>query len=169
MNNQVRDDAERQKKQNRGAWVRIIFIGVVLIAIFSVIGVHIYKLQAEETHLQQRAERQSTGRITLGAGGENELDGHRGYIYDRHGYELAISVETPSVFAHPKKIDDLEKTVLSLSKALEMDSAEIRKKLTSDSPVEASSLRMTRKKYARMNTNEIAATRPVFRTKSMNE
>ncbi len=134
MYNQVREDAERQKKQNRGAWVRIIFIGIVLTAIFSVIGVHIYKLQAEETHLQRRAERQSTGRITLGAGGENELDGHRGYIYDRQGYELAISVETPSIFAHPKQIDDIEGTVLALSKSLEMDSAEIRKKLMSESP-----------------------------------
>ena len=106
MENQVRDDAKRRASQERDAWIRLIFVGIILVVIFGTIGVHIYKLQAEETHLQVRAERQSTGRMTLGAGGESHLDGHRGYIYDRHGYELAISVETPSVFAHPRKIDD---------------------------------------------------------------
>ncbi|MBQ9244448.1 MAG: PASTA domain-containing protein [Proteobacteria bacterium] len=134
MENQVRDDAKRRAAQERDAWIRLIFVGLILVAIFVTIGVHIYKLQAEETHLQARAERQSTGRITLGAGGESHLDGHRGYIYDRHGYELAISVETPSVFAHPKKIDDLEGTALALSKALDIDITEIRKKLMSDAP-----------------------------------
>ena len=134
MENQVRDDAKQREKQERGAWIRLIFIGCIMLGIFATIGVHIYKLQSEEKHLQTRAERQSTGRITLGAGGENELDGHRGYIYDRHGYELAISVETPSVFAHPRQIDDIEATSVALSRALEMDVSEIRKKLTSASP-----------------------------------
>lgn len=133
MDNQVRDDVKRREKMERGAWVRLIFVGCLLVAIFTAIGVHIYKLQAEETHLQTRAERQSTGRMTLGAGGENHLDGHRGYIYDREGYELAISVETPSVFAHPKQIDDKEAVALDLSKALDMDVSEIRKKLSSES------------------------------------
>ena len=134
MENQVRDDIENRKKSERGVWIRIIFVSCIMVALFGAIGLHMYKLQAEETHLQTRAERQSTGKMTLGAGGENHLDGHRGYIYDRHGYELAISVETPSIFAHPKQIQDKEATASALSQALDMDLSEIRKKLSSNSP-----------------------------------
>ncbi len=134
MENQIRDDIKNREKSERGVWARIIFVSCIMLALFGTIGVHIYKLQAEETHLQTRAEKQSTGRITLGAGGENHLDGHRGYIYDRHGYELAISVETPSIFAHPRQIADKEATASALSQALDMDLSEIRKKLSSESP-----------------------------------
>ena len=134
MENQIKDDIRNREKSERGAWIRLLFVACVMLALYAAIGVHMYKLQAEETHLQTRAERQSTGRITLGAGGENHLDGHRGYIYDRHGYELAISVETPSIFAHPKQIKDKDATALALSQALDMDLSEIRKKLATNSP-----------------------------------
>ena len=132
MENQVREDVKRRKSAERGTWGRLIFVACILVCIFSAIGYIFYKLQSESDFLQKRAERQSTGRVTLGAGGENHLDGHCGYIYDREGYELAISVETPSVFAHPKQIKDVDKAALALSQALEMDVAEIRKKLNSD-------------------------------------
>lgn len=133
MAGQVRDDANRRAHGERWQRVRLLGIGLLIVAIFVAIAWRVYTLQAQETHLQTRAERQSTGQITLGAGGENELDGHRGYIYDRHGYELAISVETPSIFVHPKKLEDKEEAAVQLSRALEMDISEIRQMLMSKS------------------------------------
>ena len=43
MDNQVRDDVKRREKMERGAWIRLIFVGCLLVAIFTAIGVHIYK------------------------------------------------------------------------------------------------------------------------------
>ena len=134
MENQVKDDVRKRRASERGATVRIAVLGVFLLAAFVLIALRFYGLETGKDPLAQRqSERQSTGSMTLGAGGENDLDGHRGYIYDRHGYELAISVETPSIFAHPRKIRDPEATALALSQALDMDIAEIRKKLSSNS------------------------------------
>ncbi len=135
MDNQVRDDIQRRESRERSTWIRLIVVGVILLGLFGTIGFKFYTIQtADEADMVRRAERQSTGRITLGAGGESELDGHRGYIYDRHGYELAISVETPSVFVHPKQLEDPEAAAVALSRALDMDITEVRKKITSESP-----------------------------------
>jgi len=134
METQVRDDARARARKDRGARWRLLVIGVLFVGLYAVIGVHIYRLQTQEMHLRERAERQSTGRITLGAGGENHLDGHRGYIYDRHGYELAISVETPSIFIHPHQIEDKSSAAIALSQALQIDLEEVRQKLASNSP-----------------------------------
>lgn len=133
MAGQIRDEAKRRASNERWQRLRLLGIAFLILAIFMAIAWRVHTLQAEETHLQTRAERQSTGQMTLGAGGENELDGHRGYIYDRHGYELAISVETPSIFVHPKQIEDREEAALQLSRALDMDISELRQKLMSNS------------------------------------
>lgn len=136
MENLAREEANERRQSERQVKRRLIFIWGVMALIFGVIGYHVYVLQTEEAdeHLRARSERQSQGSMTLGAGGESELDGHRGYIYDRHGYELAISVETPSIFAHPAKVVDKEETALALSRALDMDLGQIRRLLSSDAP-----------------------------------
>ena len=142
MENQVREDVKRREHEELATWIRLSVIALVLVGIFGMLAANFYLIQSDGSHLIQeeqvdlkkRAEQQSTGRVTLGAGGENELDGHRGYIYDRNGYELAISVETPSVFAHPRQIEDVEYASVALSQALDISVAEIRKKLTSESP-----------------------------------
>lgn len=134
MENTVREAAELRARSERTAKIRIGVIIFLFLGCFVAILANVYQLQTEEAeeHLKARSQRQSEGSMTLGAGGESELDGHRGYIYDRSGYELAISVETPSVFAHPRKIEDKEAAALSLSQALEMDLGEVRRLLNKD-------------------------------------
>lgn len=134
MDNPAREEAAQRKNAEKIAKRELIVIWSLFLVCFAVVAVHIYRLQTEEAdeHLRARSERQSSGSMTLGAGGESELDGHRGYISDRNGYELAISVETPSVFVHPRKIEDKEKTALRLSQALEMDIGVIRQILSKD-------------------------------------
>ncbi|MGQ9636268.1 MAG: penicillin-binding protein [Thermodesulfobacteriota bacterium] len=53
----------------------------------------------------------------------------RGVIYDRNGNELAVSLEVDSVYAEPKKIVEVERTVRELSKILRIDSREIQEGL----------------------------------------
>ena len=64
-----------------------------LFAIF----VRIYQLQVlQQDYLRGIAENGIIGTTTLPP--------KRGVIYDREGHELAITVQTGSVFAHPKQI-----------------------------------------------------------------
>ncbi len=49
----------------------------------------------------------------------------RGNIYDRNGYELAMSIDVDSVFAVPSEIHDQETTAVILSKVLDMDPRDI--------------------------------------------
>ena len=136
MDSTAREEARKRESSERGTRRRLLFLWCVLVGLFGLVAYHVYELQTAEAeeHLRARSERQSTGNMTLGAGGESALDGHRGYIYDRHGYELAISVETPSVFAHPRKIQDREAAAVALSQALEMDLGEVRRLLSSEAP-----------------------------------
>lgn len=133
MKARIRDDVASAARREKWQKFRLGFVAGLLMLLFGVVGVRIYHLQTQEEHLTERAQKQSTGRVTLGAGGENDLDGHRGYIYDRQGYELAVSVETPSVFAHPKQIRDKAATAEALSPILDIPSQEILKKLNSSS------------------------------------
>jgi cell division protein FtsI (penicillin-binding protein 3) len=60
----------------------------------------------------------------------------RGTIYDRQGNELAVSIEVDSVYADPRKIKDLGKTVSGLNSILQMDREEVRRRLKSRSSFE---------------------------------
>lgn len=134
MDNPAREEAAQRKRIEKTAKRQLIVIWSIFLVCFTGVAVHIYMLQTAEAeeHLRARSERQSAGSMTLGAGGESELDGHRGYIYDRNGFELAISVETPSVFVHPRKIVNKGKAAVELSKALEMDLGAVRQVLDKD-------------------------------------
>jgi len=97
--------------------VSVFFIGG-LIAIFF----RVYQLQV----LQQEYLR---GIAKNGIIGTTTLPPKRGVIYDREGHELAISVQVGSVFAHPKQIEDKNKTARALSKILGENRNQILKKL----------------------------------------
>jgi cell division protein FtsI (penicillin-binding protein 3) len=60
------------------------------------------------------------------------INAKRGVIKDRHGAELAITVDVDSVFAEPKKIDDPATASLQLARVLEMPASKIAEKLTKD-------------------------------------
>ena len=105
-------------KQRRWLHFRIGVLTLGIIMLFGAVLNRMFDLQVEETDLDEMAQRQVEGSVTLGAGGENHLDGHRGFIFDRQGYELAISVEVPSVYAHPKQIEDKHEAARQLAAVL---------------------------------------------------
>ena len=60
---------------------------------------------------------------------ENETENHRGYIRDRNGFILAISIEKNSLFANPEEIKNPEETIRTVSKLLQIPPEKIRDKL----------------------------------------
>ncbi len=119
----------RSASRTRWLHVRITLLTLGLLLLFGAVLHRMYTLQVDDSDLSERAQRQVRGTMTLGAGGENNLDGHRGYIYDRNGYELAISVEVPSVYAHPKQIADMAYVAQELASILPMSEDQITAKL----------------------------------------
>ena len=129
MKNQVRDDVKLREKKELVTRLRLIFIALVVLALFGVDVYKFYSLQLQQQHfLTQKSDKGRAGNMRIGAGGEAELDGHRGFIYDRHGFELAISIETPSIAAYPQKIPENKKDLLAsdLARILELDRAAVR-------------------------------------------
>jgi cell division protein FtsI (penicillin-binding protein 3) len=70
---------------------------------------------------ERQAARQSERTINL--------DPHRGPILDRNGRQLAVSVDTESLYAVPQDIEDPQGTATALARALGLDGA-ARKELT---------------------------------------
>ncbi len=84
-------------------WAGIIVVRLVQL---QVLDVQKYELQAA---------RQSERTINL--------DPRRGPILDRHGRQLAVSVDVESIYAVPTDIDDPVRAAAALAKALDLDAA----------------------------------------------
>lgn len=81
--------------------------------------VHLQLFQYAE--LSARAERQQSRAF--------EISPQRGTIYDRHGRELAISVNVDSIFAVPSAIPDKKKAAEQLSRVLNLKRQDLAAKL----------------------------------------
>jgi cell division protein FtsI (penicillin-binding protein 3) len=105
----------------------MLLLAFLLTAFLSVIASRLYTLQiAQHQEITARATQQYERRIPLAT--------KRGTLYDRQGRELAVTVETSSVFAHPNLIQDPKGTASQLSHALHVSSAEIVERLRSGRP-----------------------------------
>ena len=58
----------------------------------------------------------------------------RGAVFDRGGEPLALSMESQSVYARPHRIQEPDKLSQGLARILNMRTAEVREKLTTDKP-----------------------------------
>jgi cell division protein FtsI (penicillin-binding protein 3) len=58
----------------------------------------------------------------------------RGTVLDRAGEPLALSLESQSVYARPRRIQDMEAVRRSLANILNLNVAEVNQKITSDKP-----------------------------------
>jgi cell division protein FtsI (penicillin-binding protein 3) len=80
------------------------------------IGVRLFQLQVlERAFFEKQAARQSERTINI--------DPRRGPILDRHGHQLAVSVDAQSVYAVPQDVDDPKATAQALARALGLDAA----------------------------------------------
>jgi len=93
----------------------------------SAIGYRLYQLQIlKGDDFRQLAHGQQ--RRTM------EISATRGAILDRNGRELAVSVETQSLFVHPWRVEDPRAAAKKLARVLKVSDKTLLKKLRSDKP-----------------------------------
>ena len=88
---------------------RLYILGGLLLVWFAVICVRLIYLQVfRYGDFEQRAEHQQQRSISVSP--------KRGVVYDRHGNELAMSVQVDSAFLVPTEIPDLPNTISLISR-----------------------------------------------------
>jgi cell division protein FtsI (penicillin-binding protein 3) len=103
---------------------RIISISCVLFLCFVSIVGRMFQLQVlKKEQLYKLAAQQQHVQIPLVP--------KRGVIYDRKQNEMAVSIEVDSVYADPRKIVDVQRTIRNLSSVLQVDRGELKEKLKS--------------------------------------
>jgi len=87
---------------------RIVFLTTVMVVWAGVIGGQLYKLHVvQSAELKDKAVRQQQKVF--------QITPRRGVIYDRNGYELAVSIKVDSAFAVPTSVQDARDTAEVLS------------------------------------------------------
>jgi len=103
-------------------------LALVVVAVFLVaiaIGARLYDLQVVKSEeLRARATQQQQREV--------EVPATRGAILDRQGRELALSLKTASLFAHPRRVSDPGKAARLLAGIIGPSASEIRKRLQSN-------------------------------------
>jgi len=108
--------------RHRVAWL-VLMVGLLAAGVVS----RLYVLQvARGDALRAQAQRQHQQRI--------QVLGRRGGIVDRDGRELAVSLETWSLFAHPARIPDKPKAARLLAPVLELPADRVLARLQSGEP-----------------------------------
>jgi cell division protein FtsI/penicillin-binding protein 2 len=106
---------------------RVALLTLAVVALAVGISGRLYQLGIERSGLlQDQARRQHERRV--------EVWGRRGAIVDRRGRELAVSLDSSSLFAHPHRVADPERAAALLAPVLGMKRARILAKLQSDEP-----------------------------------
>ena len=106
---------------------RVALLTLAVAAMAVGISARLYQLGIERSVLfQDQARRQHERRI--------EVWGRRGSIVDRHGRELAVSIDSSSLFAHPHRVADPESAASLLAPVLGMKRSRVLDKLRSDEP-----------------------------------
>lgn len=110
---------ENKIPSQRWIFFRMILVIVLVFGAFGMVGVRAYRLQIEEgSRLLEMAEQQYLKDV--------DLPSRRGIVYDRHGAELAASVEVDSVYVNPRMIKDKRNYVAQkLSKILGLNKIEL--------------------------------------------
>jgi cell division protein FtsI (penicillin-binding protein 3) len=104
---------------------RLYIFAALLFLWICVICFRLVRLQVVKYgDFMQRAQRQQNRTIPV--------QPRRGNIYDRNGYELAMSIDVDSVFAVPSEVHDQETTAVILGRVLDMAPQEIVARLQSN-------------------------------------
>lgn len=119
-----------QRRRGRGSCesafsrARALILFFLLASFFGFIILRLFSLQVNQHEsFSEWADRQHRRPVPL--------TGRRGVIYDRHGRELAVSLETASAFAQSDEILDPKEAASKLSTILKLKPEEVLKKLES--------------------------------------
>ena len=107
---------------------RILAVGGGIVVLLAMVAVRIVQFTLTDSpDLAQRAHRQHHEQIHIAA--------HRGAILDRHGETLASSIERPSLYVRPRRLNaaDRSRAQEALSAALELPPRAVAAKLDSTS------------------------------------
>jgi cell division protein FtsI (penicillin-binding protein 3) len=97
----------------------------MVVVMAAAIGARLYQLQISMCErFRIRASDQHHSSL--------EVPAVRGSILDRHGNELAVSLETHSLYAHPQRIDEPEQAAASLAPILDLSRGKLLKLLRQD-------------------------------------
>ncbi len=106
---------------------RLIFVFLTFLIGIGIISVRLFSLQLlGDSRLEKLSQSQFSRNIRIGS--------NRGFIYDREGEELAISIESFSIYAHPFLIKNKRQVSSFLAKTLGLNAQELYKKLHSKKP-----------------------------------
>jgi cell division protein FtsI (penicillin-binding protein 3) len=98
-------------------------VGILALAIASRL-VELQVVRSDEMKAQARRQHEQTV----------EIGGERGAVLDRAGREIAVSVATSSLFAHPSRVPDPARAARLLAGAIDVPEARILERLRSDQP-----------------------------------
>ena len=113
------------RRWSSDAWEnpRLVVFAAVLVVWLVAIVFRLYYLQVERhDHYREKAEEQQQKVVML--------DAPRGTIFDAHGRQLAVSVETVSVGVFPKKVKDPAHLANVLSNLLRLERRELLAKIS---------------------------------------
>ena len=109
-------DPETPTPYQRQVRLRLMLLALSACLWAGIIVVRLVQLQVLDVQKYElQAARQSERTINL--------DPRRGPILDRHGRQLAVSVDVESIYAVPTDIDDPVRAAAALAKALDLDAA----------------------------------------------
>jgi len=110
--------------RERWLQIRIKVFGLLFLVAFGLVAVRAFHLQIRcREDWVERAERQHQRVIPLTP--------QRGTIYDRNGEELALSIETDSIYINPREVDDPVRVAGTLAEALKLPVRGLKAKLAS--------------------------------------
>jgi len=111
----------------KGIKFRLGIAGLFFVLMFLAVVVRAFHLQIlQGEKLKRLGERQHRK--------ESIVYPKRGTILDRSGEPLAISLQSQSVYARPRRITEPEITARSLAKVLGLSPVEVRQRLTAEKP-----------------------------------
>ena len=128
--------------------IRIIFLSCLLFFCFVLILGRMFQLQVlKKEQLYKLAAQQQHVQIPLVT--------KRGTVYDSKGNELAVSIEVDSVYADPRKVVDVKKTVNELASILQIDRKELKQRLNSHRAFEWVQRKISSKEAGQIKTLQL--------------
>lgn len=105
---------------------RLAAVGVVLVLAWTMVGYRLTVVQgARAEEFAERGLDQRLQRRTLPA--------DRGTIFDRDGRELAVTIDSVSVYANPREMDDPEAAAMQLAPLIDRNVTDLARELTGGS------------------------------------